>query len=198
MKIIYFDTETTGVKDSEICQLSYIIDNRIEIYGKNYFFKVKDMNPYAQMVHGFSLEMLNNLSGGNEFKDYIDEIDKDFSDATLLVAHNASFDISMMRKEYRRLKREFNVKDYLCTMKYMAPIMKLMKVNGSGFKYPSLSEFVSYYIQDTSIINETVKDLFGIKTCYHDARYDVTSMYLALYYAREGKKILKEKVCSSD
>ena len=48
MKVIYLDTETTGLTNAEICQLSYITDNGIEVYGTNYFFKVFNMNPHAR------------------------------------------------------------------------------------------------------------------------------------------------------
>ena len=44
MKILMFDTETTGLRPGQICQLSYIvIDNSTKpykVYGKNFFFSV--------------------------------------------------------------------------------------------------------------------------------------------------------------
>lgn len=198
MKVIYFDTETTGIRDSEICQLSYIIDNGVEIYGKNFFFKVKEMNPSAQAVHGFSIEMLEELSGGRTFESDIDEIEQDFSDAALIVAHNASFDISMMKKEFSRYGREFCVNNYLCTMRFMSPFMKLKKAAGGGNKYPRLSEVVGYYIQDTSIIDSYVQDFFNVSVFYHDARYDTVSLFLAIRNARSEISELMEKVCSSN
>lgn len=196
MKTLYFDTETTGVKDSEICQLSYIIDNGIEIYGKNFFFSVQDMNPIAQGIHGFSKEMLEELSEGKTFYDHIDEIDSDFSDVDLLIAHNATFDIGMMRKEYSRIGRAFNVCRYLCSMKYMTPHLKIPKTFGGGYKYPSLSELVSYYIQDHSLIVEYVYSLFDARVGYHDARYDTVSLYLAINAATKCIDVLKEQVCN--
>jgi len=197
MKVIYFDTETTGLSRAEICQLSYIIDNGIEVYGKNFFFKVKEMNPLAEAVHGFSLEMLEELSNGATFDDYIDEIEKEFSDSDLIVAHNASFDITMMKAEFERRGKHFNPKSYLCTMRFLAPHMKIIKRSGSGYKYPSLTEIVASFVPDISMIDDYTEELYGIRGRFHDARYDTVSLYLAVYGARKEIEILKEKVCAS-
>jgi DNA polymerase-3 subunit epsilon len=197
MSVIYFDTETTGLRDAEICQLSYVVDNGIEVYGKNYFFCVHSMNPAAQAVHGFSIEALEVLSDGLSFADRIDEFDKDFQDAELIVAHNASFDISMMQGEYRRLNREFKYNSYLCTMRFMTPFMQLRRSSGGGFKYPSLSELTNCYIKDFTLVDDYVRAFFGAECRFHDARYDAASLYLAVKNAQAEIECLKEKVCSS-
>lgn len=198
MKVIYFDTETTGLYDSEICQLTYIVDNGVEVYGRNYFFRVRAMNPVAESIHGFSMEALEILSEGRVFGDFIDEIEQEFSDSTLLVAHNASFDIGMMRREFERLGRVFRYTSSLCTMRFMTPYMKLPKSIGNGYKYPRLSEFVSCFVPDSSLIDACVNDIFGVMSRYHDARYDTVSLFLAINAARADITSLKEKVCSSD
>jgi len=197
MSVIYFDTETTGLRDAEICQLSYVVDNGVETYGKNFFFSVHSMNPVAEAVHGFSLEALEVLSHGLYFKDSIEEFDQDFRDAELIVAHNASFDIAMMQGEYRRLNREFSYNSYLCTMRFMTPFMKLRRNSGNGFKYPSLSELAACYIKDYSLVDDCVLAFFGAECKFHDARYDAASLYLAVRRAQYEIDPLKEKLCSS-
>lgn len=62
---LLIDTETTSYHPGQIAQLSYIHldDDRNYITAKNYFFTVDEMDPYAEAIHGFSLERLYNLSG---------------------------------------------------------------------------------------------------------------------------------------
>ena len=69
MKRIVFDIEATGLSEAQICQLSYLIVDDSGVVGKNQFFAVDDMNPDAEAVHGFSMEMLEELSGGLRFAD---------------------------------------------------------------------------------------------------------------------------------
>lgn len=197
MITLYFDTETTGLRESQICQLAYIIDDGTKIYGKNFFFSVADMNEYAYRVHGFSKEDLELLSKGRMFKDCYREINEDFNKASVLVAHNAKFDINMMTLEYKRLGKVFEYNNHLCTMRTMTNYMQLPKAQGKGFKPPSLSEFANYYIDDKGCsINNYVKKIFGVDSRYHDARFDTTSMFLALRKAMSEQSKLREKVCN--
>ena len=52
MKLLFFDTETTGIKPGSICQLSYItVDASAKpqiTTGKNFFFTVDEMEPSAE------------------------------------------------------------------------------------------------------------------------------------------------------
>mgnify|MGYP003734308207 FL=1 len=74
--MIFFDTETTGLKPGSICQLSYItVDASVKpqiTRGENIFFSVDYMEPSAEEVHGFSVEDLYELSGGLYFEDYFE------------------------------------------------------------------------------------------------------------------------------
>ncbi len=60
MKMIFFDTETTGIRPGNICQLSYILVDTsykpTKTIGKNIFFTVDYVEPSAQDVHGFSID----------------------------------------------------------------------------------------------------------------------------------------------
>ena len=72
--ILYLDTETTGLYPGEICQLSYIMQDKDGATAKNFFFAVKDVEYGAYLVHGFSVQILKELSGGKTFSDHADEI----------------------------------------------------------------------------------------------------------------------------
>ena len=87
MKLLFFDTETTGIKPGNICQLSYItVDTSTKpqtTTGHNFFFTVEDVEPSAEAVHGFSVEKLYELSNGMYFDDLVDEFYNDFREESL-------------------------------------------------------------------------------------------------------------------
>lgn len=82
MKLVVFDTETTDLRPGQICQLSYLIAADGVVAGKNLFFSVDEMNESPEAVHGMSMEMLEELSGGERFEDRAQEIFDDFSPAS--------------------------------------------------------------------------------------------------------------------
>lgn len=106
MKIIYFDTETTGLncRDCQIIELAMItvIDGRIEeMYDK--FIKVDGpLPPKIIKLTGITDEMLENEGVSEEQVAY--DLKKRLSDDTLMVAHNCQFDLSFL---YNLLKRHY-------------------------------------------------------------------------------------------
>ena len=92
--ILYFDTETTGLYPGQICQLSYVMQDKENLLAKNFFFSVDCVEREAFNVHGFSVEKLSQLSNGKRFNHHFNQINKDFETADLVVSHNISFDFS--------------------------------------------------------------------------------------------------------
>lgn len=181
--IVYFDTETSGLHPGEICQLSYIVEDKNSVRAENLFFKVKDVEYSAFLVHGFSVEKLKVLSNGKTFKDHIDKIEADFNRADVVVAHNYSFDAAFMRKEFERVGKSFCVKKEFCSMKKATPICKLKRTSSPGYKYPKLSEFCSHFGVDDDYVKLVCQKLFGGASSFHDARFDTTAMFLAVRQA---------------
>ena len=178
--ILYFDTETTGLHPGQICQLSYIMQTGDDLLSRNFFFKVDNVEYSAFMVHGFSVEKLEKLSGGKTFSDYIDVIEKDFLSADVVVSHNFSFDNMFMRAEFERLNKDFFVKREFCSMKKSTPLCQLKRKTGEGYKCPKLSELCAFLgITDAQILNAS-SEIFGAKTGFHDARFDTTALCLAV------------------
>ena len=178
--ILYFDTETTGLHPGQICQLSYIMQTGDNLLSRNFFFKVDNVEYSAFMVHGFSVDRLEKLSGGKTFSNYIDIIEKDFLSADVVVSHNFAFDNMFMRAEFERLNKDFFVKREFCSMKKSTPLCQLKRKTGEGYKYPKLSELCSFLgISDAEILNAS-EEIFGAKTGFHDARFDTTALCLAV------------------
>ena len=178
--IIYLDTETTGLRPGNICQLSYIMQSGNKIKEKNFFFKVDFVEYGAFMVHGFSVEKLKALSGGKRFFDYIDEIEQDFLSAEKIITHNTSFDFMFLRAEFENANRFFDSSKGFCSMKNSVPICKLTRSNHKGYKYPRLAELCNYLgITDNQILDKT-EEIFGENCGFHDARFDTTALFLSV------------------
>ena len=193
--ILYFDTETTGLHPGQICQLSYILQDKSGAIAKNFFFTVQSVEYSAFMVHGFSVEKLRSLSGGKTFADNFFEIQKDFSSADLIVSHNTAFDFSFMRTEYERLNQTFYIKDSFCTMKESTPLCKILRKSGAGYKYPKLSELCAFLSISDAQIQKATCDLFGAEAGYHDARFDTAAVYLTANIGMENSEIFSKLRC---
>ena len=178
--IIYLDTETTGLRPGKICQLSYVMQSGDKITPKNFFFSVDFVEYGALMVHGFSVEKLKVLSRGKKFKDFIDEIERDFFSAEKIITHNTSFDFMFLRAEFENLSRFFDSSKGFCSMKNSVPICKLARSNHKGYKYPRLAELCNFLgINDGQILSKT-EEIFGENCGYHDARFDTTALFLSV------------------
>ncbi|MBO7149939.1 MAG: 3'-5' exonuclease [Clostridia bacterium] len=178
--ILYFDTETSGLYPGQICQLSYIMQEKEGFSAKNFFFTVDNVEMGALLVHGFSVQKLKELSNGKRFGDFFLEIKSDFEKADIIVSHNTAFDFSFMRKEYERLNEVFYIKNEFCSMKRSTPICKLLRKSGVGYKYPKLQELCEFCaISDNDILSFS-STAFDSVCSFHDARFDTSAVYLSV------------------
>lgn len=194
MRILYFDTETTGlgVKGGyaygqayrgQICQLAYVIEDG-GFTAKNFYFAVDYVEPGASMVNGLNSRLLFMLSGGREFSDDSEEIARDFASADVIVAHNFAFDSKFMQAEFERIKREFVYKRSFCTMRNCTGFLKLPAARGR-YKAPSLYELAEFFKVDEAEVNKLNEQLFSSLSGAHDARYDTIKLMLACIKGRE-------------
>lgn len=181
MKMIFFDTETTGIRPGSICQLSYIlVDTSVKptkTIGKNVFFTVEYVEPSAQKVHGFSVENLYELSDGKYFEDRLEEFLTDFQSADILIGHNVNFDIKFLESELEGCGEVIESKHIFCTMNYYKDICKL-KNSRNEPKAPKLEEAIKFLNIEESHIDILSKKLFNETGSFHDARFDTTATYL--------------------
>lgn len=183
MKLLFFDTETTGIKPGSICQLSYIIidtDTKPQsTTGKNFFFTVDEMEPEAERIHGFSLEKLYELSEGMYFEDLFEEFFQDFIQADFIIGHNVQFDIKFLKHELGGLGEEYTPNNIFCTMQYYRSICKILRPSGD-FKNPKLEEVINFLNISKEAITSTADKLFMGSGNYHDARFDTAATYLTV------------------
>ena len=103
-RVVVFDTETTGcLRHDEICQIAaveYIGGVRARTFSV-YVCPTCEMNPWAEAVHGLSLDFLSEhgLAPEEAMRQFFEFLGND----VMLVAHNNRFDMRMLRQETYQL-----------------------------------------------------------------------------------------------
>jgi DNA polymerase-3 subunit epsilon len=163
-KILFFDTETTGIplngvdiEDPRQPRIVQIAAELVDAAGTviktlNSIIKPDGFDSIpegAQKAHGISIERCH--AEGRDMKEVLEEFNGMMTDATQRAAYNISFDKRLTLREYRYHKMEYNT-DHLrahsyCVMKMVTPIIKMApteKMIEAGFgkknKPPKLIE----------------------------------------------------------
>lgn len=142
MKVIYFDTETTGLLKPKMVPLEkqpYIIDIGciVVVDGKvveRYSQLVKPPIEIDEVITKITKITNEELKNQPSFKDVYNELKRVFADTDYVVAHNAKFDIGMLKNELKRLGKEDDFpmpKHVICTVEEFTPLFG---------KYPKLTE----------------------------------------------------------
>ena len=107
-RVVVFDTETTGCTTyDEICQIAaaeYEHGALSRTFAR-YICPTCEMNPWAEAVHGLSMDFLS--EHGLEPEEAMLQFFEFVGDDVLLVAHNATFDMRMVRQECRKFGLAF-------------------------------------------------------------------------------------------
>ena len=125
-KIIFFDTETTGVNNTDfLCQLAYKIYSpgraNNETFCELYKPEIK-IPPEASAVHHITNKMVENKIPFQKSADF-KKIKNLFEDKnSILVAHNAKFDLSIIKNE------GINPKKIICTLRVARALDKENKL----------------------------------------------------------------------
>ncbi len=119
-KIIFFDTETTGVNNTDfLCQLAYKTNN--ETFCELYKPEIK-IPAEASAVHHITNKMVENKIPFQKSTDF-EKIKNLFEDKnSILVAHNAKFDLAIIKKE------GINPKNIICTLRVARALDKENKL----------------------------------------------------------------------
>jgi DNA polymerase III epsilon subunit-like protein len=169
-KIIFFDTETTGnTEDSIMIQIAY---KHEDISFTGLYNPIVKIPPEASAVHHITNKM---VADKPMFKDSDDhtKIKNLFEDpSSILVAHNAPFDLAIIKKENIEPKR------FICTLRlvrHLDPEEKIEKYNLQYLRY-----------------------LLGIEVeaTAHDALGDV--MVLEKLFDRLKKKVIETEKITED
>ena len=204
MKVLVFDTETTGLIPKNpkslaewphIVQLSCIfidLDRLDEMYVDNFIVNPEvDIPTVTSDIHGITNEIAKR--DGIAIRDVLLRITAWLDEVDVLVAHNLSFDKRMFMVECIRnninqcfskrddLGIKINKKEY-CTMKNTINLCKIEKINKYGniyYKYPKLIELYSMLFNNCDVKN------------LHDSMADILVCFRCYYYLEYKKDIYK-------
>lgn len=181
MKLVYLDTETTGLNVSgNIVQLSYLIENGNGPSGvENIYMDASYIEEQASEVTGLTIDKIHTLSGGKKFNEFAGQIYTDIEDA-VIIGHNSSFDVRFLKEEFRRCGVTFKPKKVACTMEVMRDIIKLPRKHGGGYKNPKLSDVLEYLEISEKDVERFTQAVFKTNESVsaHDSRYDAIAVYL--------------------
>jgi exodeoxyribonuclease X len=169
-KLLFLDTETTGNEEKDfLCQLCFSVDKKVE---NELFNPPVPISIESQAVHHITPKMVKDkpaFKDSDLYKD-LDNILKE--EDTVLIAHNAKFDIGMLNKE------GLNVHQFICTLR----VARYLDKNDVIPRYNL--QYLRYYLE------------MDIEASAHDAMGDV--LVLKELFNRLFEKIKKEENISDD
>lgn len=130
MNIVFFDTETTGVDERDrLCQIAWMQDGALQA---GFFKPPFPIPPEASAVHHITNAMVEDRPAFIESEEYSAIKELFEADNTIVVAHNAKFDLAMLKKE------GVEPKQHICTLKVaraMDPEGKIQKYSLQFLRY---------------------------------------------------------------
>ena len=129
-KIIFFDTETTGNTEKDfLCQIAYKTGDESFV---GYYQPPIRIPPEASAVHHITNKMLEKEISfkGSPDQEKIKELFE--GENTVVVAHNAQFDLMILKKE------SIHPKKFICTLRlarYLDPEGKIERYNLQYLRY---------------------------------------------------------------
>jgi len=203
MKILVFDTETTGLPEKNasiyehakwpyIIQLSYIfydISNNITVIRDNYINISDNINISNESFskHGISREIIN--SQGIHIRFALNEFNKFVNISDIVIGHNISFDKRMIFVECIRnhIQQKFTkfdnnkkiLKSEYCTMKNTVDFCDLYYERKNGKimkKNPTLSELYQKLFPEAVLpenLHNSIIDVAVTIRCYMKYNYNI-------------------------
>ncbi len=164
-KLIFFDTETTGNTENDfLVQLAYKIEDKK--FNELYKPEIK-IPPEASAVHHITNKMVADKESFKDSGDYA-QVKELFEDEnSVVVAHNAPFDLNVMKKE------GIEPKKFICTLRLARHLDKEEKIDRYNLQY------LRYYLD------------LDVEATAHDALGDV--LVLEKLFERLKAKIIKDE-----
>lgn len=115
-KLIVLDTETTGLEVEqghrivEVGAVALADRRRTDLHFHSYLNPQRAIDEEAEKVHGLSLERLTNEPEFAEFAESFLE----FVEGSILVIHNAAFDLGFLNAELKRASSKYPALEEIC------------------------------------------------------------------------------------
>lgn len=186
--LLFIDTETTGPKPltARLCEVAFILAladagslTKLEEGSKLIYPDQLDQypNPQVTAIHGITGDEM--LEQGMHLPDALEWLSQPALTAArearsfpLMVAHNISYDNTVLVAEHRRCGREYKPFDLFlpfCTMKALTERCRLPSRYPGQYKWPSLKEAWEFCFDRSwpeSEENKSHRALFDTQRCF--------------------------------
>jgi len=199
MKVLVFDTETTGLiipiykgglrvnEYPYILQLAWVlydVEKNSMIASHDHIIKLPDGMKIPEdsiTFHGITQDIME--KSGEKINSVLRTFITHLKIADYVVAHNISFDKSVIREEFSRngIVNHFDVlsakKVFYCTMKESEELCNLMVADlvngGKRRKYPKLEELHKFlFKQDLKNLHNAYNDVIVCFRCFYKLMFD--------------------------
>ncbi|MDB4983852.1 MAG: exonuclease RNase and polymerase exodeoxyribonuclease, partial [Patescibacteria group bacterium] len=136
--LIFLDTETTGIgQDDRLCQLAFIskVDGEIIETYNELFNPGRKIPPEASAVTHITNKMVDDKPAFKDCDDFLRIKDLLEQENSVMVAHNAKFDLGMLAHE------NIHSKNYICTLK----VARYLDADGKIPRYNL--QFLRYFLE---------------------------------------------------
>ena len=185
--LLFIDTETTGLPrysattDTEkwprVVQLAWSLYDRdgnresrnsFIIYPTDFIIPME-----SARIHGITTERAK--TGGVSLHKVLPQFNADVERAKTVIAHNADFDLPIIKTEFLRCRMETNLaeKQKFCTMKApgIVSYCKIPNASGTRSKWPKLNELHLHLFEtEFSGSHDAGADVEACARCYFELR----------------------------
>jgi len=151
MNFVGIDFETANEKRNSLCSIGIVVVKNGEIIEKvHHLIKPKEMRfmPINIGIHGIRPAMVKEEL---EFDKVWEKI-KHYFNNNLIIAHNASFDISVLRKTLELYNIEMPNFQYICTMK----LSRNFYSNLDNVRLNSVNKFLGYEFKHHDALEDAI------------------------------------------
>lgn len=158
------ETSINSVGQSKTAEKQYIIERDFIIKPSNYIIPKESIKIHKITNKKAKEEGIPLVEVLKIFKEDCDKVN-------MVIAHNASFDKSVVLAACYRTRRNVNFllnKKIICTMKSTTDLCKLK--GKYGYKYPKLIELYYFLFQEkpTTILHNSLEDVKVTLKCYNE------------------------------
>ena len=182
MKILFFDTETTGIPKNwdapvdkldnwpRLVQLAWQVydlnENLLEEH--NYIIKPVGftISSEASAVHKITTEIATDT--GVDLLTILKVFSSSVKSSDLMVAHNYKYDYNIMGSELLRngLENDLKDKEHICTMEASTDFCKIP--GATGYKWPKLEELYYILFRESFNAHNALDDIKATARCFWD------------------------------
>ena len=202
MRILFFDTETTGLPInwnapvSDLNNWPRLVQLAWQVYNLNgdlleeHEYIIKPIGfiipSEASAVHKITTEIA--LKNGVDLLTILNIFSSSVNSCGLLVAHNYSYDYNIMGSELLRNGQEncLKEKENICTMKASTAFCKIP--GPYGYKWPKLEELYDKLFNDTFNAHNALDDIKATSKCFWEL---ISKKVITLNYEFQNEVLLK-------